>query len=133
MAYTKTNWVDKVTPLSAANMNKIENGISELSETKQNNIYIAIYSEHFTAYAQQQRNIPITAANLGINNFPASPFFCSIHQSFVDAICNNVSIAYSMSNNVITASNQTVVNLALYNSTDTPTDIALTIEVFYTK
>lgn len=30
MAYTKTTWVDKVTPLSAQNMNKIENGIAEL-------------------------------------------------------------------------------------------------------
>lgn len=30
MAYTKTNWIDDVTPLSATNMNNIEQGIFDL-------------------------------------------------------------------------------------------------------
>ncbi|NOK15283.1 hypothetical protein, partial [Corallococcus exercitus] len=29
MAYSKTNWQDNVTPLSAANLNKIEQGIAD--------------------------------------------------------------------------------------------------------
>jgi len=32
MAYVKTNWVDDVTPLSATNMNNIENGLSQVSK-----------------------------------------------------------------------------------------------------
>lgn len=36
MAYTKTNWVDGVTPLSAGNMNKIENKLSSLDTEKAN-------------------------------------------------------------------------------------------------
>lgn len=30
MSYTKTNWVDGETPINAANLNNIENGITEL-------------------------------------------------------------------------------------------------------
>ena len=32
MAYVKTNWVDDVTPLSATNMNNIENGFTQVSK-----------------------------------------------------------------------------------------------------
>lgn len=34
MAYLKTTWVDKVTPLSAENLNKIEDGIDQLYTVK---------------------------------------------------------------------------------------------------
>lgn len=33
MAYTKTTWVDDITPLSAANMNNIESGIETIDQT----------------------------------------------------------------------------------------------------
>ena len=36
MAYTKTNWQDGVTPLSAANMNKIEQGIKDAHDAIDN-------------------------------------------------------------------------------------------------
>ena len=39
MAYVKTNWVDDVTPLSATNMNNIEDGLVEHIEDNTKHIY----------------------------------------------------------------------------------------------
>lgn len=41
MAYTKTNWVDEQTPLSATNMNNIENGIGTLDNEVKKHIITA--------------------------------------------------------------------------------------------
>jgi len=43
MAYVKTNWVDDVTPLSATNMNNIEDGISENSALSSQNTSVSAY------------------------------------------------------------------------------------------
>jgi len=62
MAYTKTNWQDNVTPLSAQNMNKIEQGIADAhtaANTVQNNL-----NNHIADYVRQ----PGYAAGTGSAN-----------------------------------------------------------------
>ncbi len=45
MAYTKTNWVSGETPLSASNMNHIEDGIDDLNTTMDKFLHVEQYSQ----------------------------------------------------------------------------------------
>ena len=47
MAYEKTNWVDNETPINAANLNKMEEGIAEINNIK-SEIYNAIFPIGYT-------------------------------------------------------------------------------------
>ena len=54
--YIKTSWIDNKTPINAANMNKIENAISEFSE-KMQDIGKYVYEQHPNATTNPFENV----------------------------------------------------------------------------
>ena len=64
MAYTRTNWVSGETPLSAGNMNNIEDGIEELNSNLDSLIKFKEYT--YTYSLAQGGALNITGQNFGL-------------------------------------------------------------------
>lgn len=64
MAYTRTNWVSGETPLSAGNMNNIEDGIEELNSNLDSLIKFKDYT--YTYSLAQGGALNITGQNFGL-------------------------------------------------------------------
>lgn len=65
MAYTRTNWVSGETPLSAENMNNIEDGIEELNSNLDSLIKFKEYTYTYSLAAGASLNI--TGQNFGLS------------------------------------------------------------------